>query len=35
MSLKKILINKNNSKYDCLIGVSGGLDSTYFSLFVL
>ena len=30
MSLKKkILINKNNSKYDCLIGVSGGLDSTY------
>ena len=26
---KKILKNKGSSKYDCLIGVSGGLDSTY------
>ena len=26
---EKILKNKGNSKYDCLIGVSGGLDSTY------
>jgi N-acetyl sugar amidotransferase len=29
MLKKKILKNKGNSKYDCLIGVSGGLDSTY------
>ena len=26
---KKILSKKEKSKYDCLIGVSGGLDSTY------
>ena len=26
---KKIHKNRGNSKYDCLIGVSGGLDSTY------
>ena len=29
MIKKKILKNKGDSKYDCLIGVSGGLDSTY------
>ena len=29
MLKEKILKNKGNSKYDCLIGVSGGLDSTY------
>lgn len=31
--IKEIKINKSNNKYDCIIGLSGGVDSSYLCLY--
>ena len=32
--IEKIKKNKNENKYDCIIGVSGGVDSTYVAYYI-
>ena len=34
LDISKKIKNKSNNKYDCLIGISGGVDSSYLAHFV-